>query len=105
MQKDIQQNDQTVRRVHCMRCRRPFLQQYRSDVEYTLHIEGEMSQSHLVGSYEYRELFDPTPVVACPECGIVLTPASVTPVNIVPSVVINEEPPARRRGSSRRSRR
>jgi hypothetical protein len=97
-----QQSEPALRRVRCVRCQKLLWQQYQGDVGYTLHIAGEQSVAQVVPGYEYRELSDRRPVVTCPGCGVVLSPAVVTVVPVGQVVVIQEKPARRSSGRWRR---
>ena len=98
----LQPNDPVVQQVRCVRCQKPLWQRYQGNVAYTLHIEGEQRVKHVVSGYAYGEPGDRSEVVACPGCGVVLSPAMVTLVPAVRSFVIHEKPARRSSGRGRR---
>jgi hypothetical protein len=77
-----------LQRVRCGQCRLPLIQLYEGNLLYTLHHHGEGTTQQLP-SYSYRALTDPTPLLACPRCGTILSPAMVTIV--LPGTVVTEE--------------
>lgn len=83
-----QGNMPVLRRMRCGQCQLPLLQVYQGDLLYTLHQNGEQTAVHELPAYFYRALTDPTPLLTCPRCGVVLSPATLT---VVPPRTIIEE--------------
>lgn len=69
-----------LRRIRCGRCHLPLLQVYQGDLLYTLHQNGEQTAVQELPAYFYRTLTDPTPLLMCPRCEAVLSPATITTV-------------------------
>lgn len=78
-----------LRRIRCGQCQLPLLQVYQGDLLYTLHQSGEQIAVQELPAYFYRTLIDPTPLLTCPRCETVLSPATIT--TVLPRTVIMEE--------------
>jgi hypothetical protein len=84
-----QRNEQILQRVRCSQCRLPLVQVYQGDLTYTFHSSEEETTSYPVPVHAYRALTDPTPLLSCPSCGALLSPAAVTIAN--PVTLVTEE--------------
>jgi len=84
-----QENMPVLRRVRCGQCQMPLVQVYQGDLLYTLHQQGEESASQHLPAYSYRALTDPTPLLVCPRCEAILSPATTTAV--LPRTIVIEE--------------
>lgn len=78
-----------LRRIRCGQCRLPLIQLYEGDLLYTLHRHGDETASQQLPAYSYRALTDPTPLLTCPRCGAMLSPATVSVVT--PETLVTEE--------------
>jgi hypothetical protein len=83
-----QGNKPVLQRIRCRQCQLPLLQVYQGDLLYTLHQNGEQTAVQELPAYFYRTLTDPTPLLTCPRCGGVLSPATLTIV--LPRTIIEE---------------
>lgn len=83
-----QGNMPVLRRIRCRQCQLPLLQVSQGGLLYTLHQNGEQTAVQELPTYCYRTLTDPTPLLTCPRCETVLSPATTTPV--LPRTVITE---------------
>lgn len=84
-----QGNMPVLQRVRCGQCQMPLVQLYQGDLMYTLHQHGEETASQHLPAYSYRALTDPTPLLVCPRCGAILSPATITAV--LSRTIITEE--------------
>lgn len=78
-----------LQRIRCGQCQLPLLQVYQGGLLYTLHQNGEQTAVQELPTYFYRTLTDPTPLLTCPRCETVLSPATITIVHR--RMVITEE--------------
>ncbi len=69
-----------LRRVRCGRCQMPLLRVYERDLRVSFHHQQEMPTPRSLLPSFYRALTDPTPLLTCPRCGAVLSPATTTAV-------------------------
>lgn len=84
-----QENMPVLRRVRCGQCQMPLVQVYQGDLLYTLHQQGEEAASQHLPAYSYRALTDPTPLLTCPRCGAILSPATI--IAVLPRTIVTEE--------------
>lgn len=84
-----QGNIPVLRRVRCGQCQLPLLQLYQGELLYTLQQHGEETASQPLPAYSYRALTDPAPLLVCPRCGTILSPATTTAV--LPRTIVTEE--------------
>jgi len=78
-----------LQRVRCSQCSFPLVQLYQGDLLYTLRRDEEEIARKPLPAYSYRVLTNPEPLVCCPRCQVLLSPATVTPV--LPQTIVIEE--------------
>jgi hypothetical protein len=84
-----QGNTFALRRFRCAQCQFPLLQLYQGDLLYTIRQHGEETSSQQLPAYSYRTLTDPTPLLVCPRCEAILSPA--TTIAVLPRTIVIEE--------------